>query len=215
MKKIYLLALLSSLLFTSMTCEDDYEEPNPYFLDEEGYPSSKWLSSVSQERFRAYVVGNGWRLTHSNGTVINNENDTHYNPSKDEPILPHNLYFSADSIYVFQYETTGNWLSVSSYTYNEANNRITNDLLPKMLLLSSTINSIETIEPIGTNPTGQVVTFITCMRKCNFMNYNRTGTRLNIKQNRQNDEKGFLTQTIVALHLVSSMQQKLFSDNGK
>ena len=47
------------------------------------------------------------------------------------------------------------------------------------------------------------------------MNYNRTGTRLNIKQNRQNDEKGFLTQTIVALHLVSSMQQKLFSDNGK
>ena len=168
MKKIYLLALLSSLLFTSMTCEDDYEEPNPYFLDEEGYPSSKWLSSVSQERFRAYVVGNGWRLTHSNGTVINNENDTHYNPSKDEPILPHNLYFSADSIYVFQYETTGNWLSASSYTYNEANNRITNDLLPKMLLLSSTINSIETIEPIGTNPTGQVVYIHNVYEKMQF-----------------------------------------------
>ncbi len=169
MKKIYLLALLSSLLFTSMTCEGDEQGvSNPYVLDEEGYPISKWLTSVSQGRFSAYVVGNGWRLTHSYGTVINNEDDTHYNQTKDEPILPHNLYFSADSIYVFQYEMMGNWLSVSSYTYDETNNRITNDLFPRMLLLSSSINSIETIEPIGTTPTGQVVYIHNVYEKMQF-----------------------------------------------
>ena len=157
MRKLYILLMLSSLLFMSMTCDKALDDEERYSFDENGTPSYKWITSISKEKFSEYVVGNGWRMAYSEGVVMKSQDETQQSSSTNEPFLPHDLYFSVDSIFLFQYEPKGNWIQVTSFSYDETDNRINNPLLPKMQLIHASSTGIATLEPIGTDPFGRIL----------------------------------------------------------
>ena len=81
MRKLYILVMLSSLLFMSMTCDKALDDEERYSFDENGTPSYKWITSISKEKFSEYVVGNGWRMAYSEGVVMKSQDETQQSSS--------------------------------------------------------------------------------------------------------------------------------------
>lgn len=118
-------------------CRDDFSDNKDiYYLGEDGMMHQSYLTTITKWEFKQQVMKKGWRLDSSH--VIDSSDmteNTRANQCIETP-LPHDLYFSEDSLFVFQYRQDENELMAKPYQYISTDNRIVNEIIPYIILTS-------------------------------------------------------------------------------
>lgn len=149
MKTIYrfLSVLMFGILTQATKCGEDLPEQG-YIMSEDKVPQEYFLTTISANYFQTNIAQHGWKWKEA--WRIDEEGiGVRYEATSLSDLIPHDLYFGADSMTVFLYKQTSNERQTDSYTYDATNNRILSQAVAYMQLTDADSVSIAFIERLG------------------------------------------------------------------